>query len=349
VVGASSPFKPRTPSDPSRIEPKNSGKPPVGKPQAASGPGVPPRLVSAEAAIAAAGSAPAPRPMGLGGRVFWLGLSATFLAAALSLFIFNLVGSSSSGDRALVLSFSAASAGYFAFASRVGWARAWPGFLRVARWFLTATFLNAAACSAICLLFFGLDDAQPALFFLIFSLVFALFLALLPGRLGRAKVKAYAAGTGPPAGSPGWGALGALLVTLGISLTLGSALLASGLGEAILRDTGVPRLKLEGFVGSQMHLLAGALLFLPGLFCVLHSRQDQGASHVFRGALGFGTAGALVFVLSQLIQFRISADATGSIEFHPVGGAWLAGLFGMGILAALLLFWPGKATRPQIE
>jgi hypothetical protein len=103
-----------------------------------------------------------------------------------------------------------------------------------------------------------------------------------------------------------------------------------------------PGLDARGFVRSQMHLLAGCAFFIPGLFCILKSRQISGGAHVFRGALGFCSLGALVYLLSDLVQFWIHTDSGGKIRFIPVDPLEVTGLFMLGILTALFLFWPAR-------
>jgi hypothetical protein len=289
-----------------------------------------------------------PQAMGALARIFWWGSAAVFLATSLSLFFFTIFALRGRDEVSVGYSFSFASFGYFIFCTRVAWCQFWPGFLRVARGWLVVSLVNTAGISGICLLHLGLRDAEPALFFLIFSLVFALFLLLLPRR--RSRQAAEAPESTPPPQNPGWSTLGALLVTMGISVSLGSALLASGLADSIRAEVEAPAgLRVQTFVGSQLHLLAGLALFLPGLFCTLRSRQGQGAAHVLRGASGFLTLGTLVFITSKLLQSVVRTYPGEGLQLGFVPPGVIFGLFLTGILAAVLLFWPARTVAPALR
>jgi len=196
----------------------------------------------------------------------------------------------------------------------------------------------------------GLHSAEPALFCLVFSLVFAFFIALLPAKRRDERERQLLA---PPAGSAGWGALGALLVTLGVAVVLGSTVLGTGLENTLFDATRVDRtgfgdLSFQRLVDSRLHLLAGLGLFLPGVLSCLRSRQGLGAAHVLRGAFGLAAAGALVYFLGIVLQMGISAEPGGGpVRFHTVSVPWFLLLFGLGVGTALLLFWPGRNLRVE--
>jgi len=286
--------------------------------------------------------------MGAFARLFWWGSSAVLLATSISLLFSSIFAAYSKAEVCVALAFSLATFGYFLFSTRIAWCRYWPGFLRVGRWFLIASLLNTAGVSGISLLMMGLRDAEPALFFMIFSLVFALFLLLLPVR--RMRQEAEAAGAPSPPQNPGWSALGALLITMGISVSLGSALLASGLANPMLAEAEAPPgAHLQTFVGSGLHLLVGLALFLPGLFCTLRSRQGQGAAHVLRGASGFLMLGVLVFMTSGLLRSVVRAYPDNGLQLGFVPPPVIFGLFLMGTLAAVLLFWPARVAAPVLR
>jgi hypothetical protein len=346
AVNAASPFMPP-------VRPRSGGggaarvvpgaAPPAGEGGKAGSPAapLPPELSAASRA--------ARGPLSLGARTFWLAFSALFLGSFLSLVIYTALVLRQPHEVALGVSFAWVSLGYFTFSSRVGWSHAWPGAGRVFRSFLLTTMLNVAGVSASCLLVLGLHQAEPALFFLVFSLVFAFFIALLPPKPRDGSERQFLV---PPAGSAGWGALGALLVTLGVAVVLGSALLGTGLENTIYDAARVDRtaageLSFQRLVDSRLHLLAGLGLFLPGVLSCLRSRQGLGAAHVLRGAFGLAAAGALVYLLGLVLNQGISAEPGGPVHFRTVNFAWLLLLFALGVLTALLLFWPGRNLRVE--
>ena len=83
------------------------------------------------------------------------------------------------------LAASAMSLGYSIFATRVAWAALWPGFVRVARWFLMTTFFNVAAGAAVFILrlWFATQDSL----YLAFGCVFG----ALAGSLGVVTVRLF--------------------------------------------------------------------------------------------------------------------------------------------------------------
>jgi hypothetical protein len=120
------------------------------------------------------------------------------------------------------------------------------------------------------------------------------------------------------------------------------------MGEPITRGMGQDALMLRDFVRSGMHLLIGCALFLPGLFCILRSRQSGGGAHVLRGALGFTGAGMLVFILARTLP-ELTPDSTGLLRFTHLWAGDLIGLFSLGVLTALLLFWPARSLPGTVE
>jgi hypothetical protein len=239
----------------------------------------------------------------------------------------------------------------FGIAFKVGSAPAWIGFWTLIRWCLQATCVATAIGSGWSLLFFNLrgDDRMVALVVLVFALVFSFFLRLLPKKLARRRPGERSGRMDrsdrddPPSESPGWSSLGTLLIVLAISEVLGAALLMSGLGQPIVR--GIP--DLGDFCRSGMHYLVGCALFVPGVFCFLRARRTLGAAHMLRGAIGSIGAGMLVLVLSRMIPGMILAGPNGQIRFEPGSIQEMTGwLFVLGVISALILFWPAKVARP---
>lgn len=288
--------------------------------------------------------------MGALARVFWFGLSALFLATGLTLMIISATGVFRGDEKFAVLGEGLGCLIYAFSSFRIGSAHAWPGAWPVIRRFLFDTCLVTAAMSGLFLLTANPrprgDTQAIGVTFLVFSLVFAFFFKLLPGRISRPP-SAYAR-PGPPADGPGWGALGAILVTLGVSIALGCALLASGMGDPIIRGMGQEGAMVRDFVMSGRHLLVACALFLPGLFCILRSRQAGGGAHVLRGALGFTGAGLLVYILARTLP-ELAPDSTGLLRFTHVWAGDLIGLFSLGVLTALLLFWPARSIPASVD
>jgi hypothetical protein len=279
--------------------------------------------------------------MGALGRVFWLGLSALALAGSVALFI--VAGLDMRGDEKMFgLYWAAVLAFVFMGTFRTGTRPYRPGAWSIVRGVLLLGLLAVAGFCGIALAEMRLDSEERAMAItgLVFCLVFTLFLGLLPGRFSRPRTVTVEA----PGVSAGWGALGSLLVTLAVATVLGSALLTSGAGDPILREVGPFASDVRRFVDTNTHFFVGCALFVPGMFCVLRSRQPAGAAHVLRGGLGFAGAGVLVCVLSRVLPSAMPPDSMGrGIEFSPVTVKALVALFGLGVLSALLLFWPAKA------
>ena len=354
VVNVQSPWEPRgrPGSGPGRARFPAAAPGPAGRPgysAAARG------LTAASAALAAAARgvaaiAPVPpassgsrsgrRPLGPLGRALWLGFSAIALAGSIATFIGS--GFELRGEEQMAGFYAAAvQAVLFAVTFRLGSRVHRPGLWGVIRGTALLSLLGAAGFCAMLLAGFRMhgDERIVTITVLVFCLVFAFFLGLLPGRLAQPRAPEVER---PPV-SPGWGSLGSLLVTLAVIVVLGSALLASGAGGPLLDRMGPLALEVRKFVQTGSHLLVGCALFLPGIFCVLRARQVGGAAHVLRGGLGFTGAGLLIYTLSQLIPTVIPADR--AIEFSPVAVKSLFALFALGVLSALLLFWPAKALH----
>jgi hypothetical protein len=355
AVNARAAFEPRRPGQRFPTGPPGAGGGPFldGREMAAAWSPAPPAASPAPAPAGAAAPYAAPyaadptvpaarRPLANWARVIWLGLSAALLASGIALLI--AAGTSRRWDDQLGFGTIALMClGYCPIAFHVGSAPLWVGGWRLVRWCLIAACLVSAASSGTFLSLgqHGGDETITAIVVLTFSLVFALFLKLLPGKLAR--IQGRRDRDDPPGGSPGWTALGAILVTLGISVALASAFAASGLGRPLVKA--FP--DLEGFYRSGMHLFAACALFVPGIFCILRARSGLGAAHVFRGAVGFSTAALLIFLLAGMIPHKIT-EAGGRIQFDSIDGPELTWLFALGILSALFLFWPAK-TAARIE
>ncbi len=307
-----------------------------------------PNVAAPNGAMAKNGKPPC--PMGVLGHIFWLGLSAILLATGLTLFIVSLAVFDHTDDRYIGLGFAFSSLFFAIFSFRLGIAPVWPTFWTWLRGFLMTAFISGIGFSGITLLMEERDDdvRMFALGSLIFFLVFTFFLGLLPKRLSRLHSQAGQQGGEASSPSPGWGALGALLVTLGISTVLASAFLGSPIGDSILQDMGIsPGFDARSYVQSQIHLLAGCAFFVPGLFCMLKTRQVSGAAHVFRGAIGFSGMGALVFLLSKFLEEWVRIDpSSGKLIFMSIDLFPVMGLFILGVTTALFLFWPARRISP---
>ncbi len=296
----------------------------------------------------AGGARTAPGPLSAWIRLPCIFLSAVFLATGLSLGLGSTEFLRDSFGVLVLQAVSIPALGYALLFFRIGVCKVSPGFWGLVRWFLIATCLSASLGGA--LVFFRWTPPQDfaremrivPLSIMIIAAVFAFFFGLLPGGIRRTSDQGlHDLRRWMPAGQAGWSVLGASLVALGISATLGSTLVAQAFG--------MEAAEIGEIVRMRVHLLVGLCLFLPGLFCLLHSRRPLGAFHVLRGVAGFSFAGLLVLYLSESIQSTLLAGPDGGIKFSYVSWAQVTGLFGLGILTALLIFWPARAleVRPR--
>ncbi len=357
VVNALSPFVPltgrRRASPPPReggyaLPPQLNQEPPLQATQTAAPPPVVFFETMPEPAIQPAAKPPAsPAPLTAWIRLPALFLSAVFFASGLTLALGSSEIFSHPMDVLFIQATSIPAIGYSLLFFRVGMCRTRPRFWGFVRWLLIATCLNAAVGAALVFFRWPAESSSQMprivpLTVMIFAADFALFFGLLPGGLRRPNEGwLQASRSWLPAGRAGWAVLGAILVALGVTTTIGSTLFARAFTGAEAEEVG-------NLVENRVHLLVGLSLFLPGLFCLVHSRRDLGVVHLFRGVAGFFFAGLLVFILSEAIQSTLLPGPDG-IEFAYVSWAQVMGLFGLGILTALLIFWPARAleVRPR--
>ncbi|MGQ9590142.1 MAG: PspC domain-containing protein, partial [Planctomycetota bacterium] len=221
------------------------------------------------------------------------------------------------------------------------------GFLMRMVWVAAATAFAFAAAAALgraqSFHVFGLDRETSA------NLVATGCIALAAASVLLAF--ATPVRTGPPARSPrdagGWSALGSVLLALALLPVLLGALLASDAGGDIFGDRLPGGRWIQDFGKRGAHFVIAALFFLPGFFCVLLGRRAGGAAHVFRGAIGWTAAGAVVAMVASSIPALL----------HPAGpdlgpSRYVADygvVASLAALSVLCLAWPKRSERGEVK
>ncbi len=145
----------------------------------------------------------------------------------------------------------------------------------------------------------------------------------------------------------GWAHLGALLVVAALALVIAGSALSSNFALSLLQSENVDSpWELVTAAREGAHLVAGLLLYLPGLFCLLMARRRGGAAHVLRGAIGWSCLGLLVGLIAVVVPQHAS-DGFVTVGWLRLGTpeSWLqlVTFFLAAVISIACIAWPGRS------